>query len=133
MFYDPKDVMTLDEEIREGPGQNPDLNVEIEMPEMSSITFKKKLYNNRLRNNKEDLGNIVSGAVKDITDISKLLLSLNKYRADVMTQMNSAVNQAKKTETTQTTKEGILGIKPRNVKSVAELMLFDSDINVYED
>jgi len=26
-----------------------------------------------------------------------------------------------------------LGTKPKNLKSVAELMLFDSDINVYEE
>ena len=29
--------------------------------------------------------------------------------------------------------EGILGVKPPAVQSVAELMLFDSDINVYEE
>ena len=56
MFYDPKEVMDLEEEIAEGPGKNPDLDIEVEMPEMSSMTFKKKLYNTRLRNKKEDLG-----------------------------------------------------------------------------
>jgi len=54
------------------------------MPELSSITLKKKLYNTRLRNRPEDLQQIVSGATKDITDITKLLLTLNKYHADVM-------------------------------------------------
>lgn len=29
--------------------------------------------------------------------------------------------------------EGILGQKPKKVSSVAELMLFDSDVNVYEE
>lgn len=36
---------------------------------------------------------IVSGATKDITDVTKLLLSLNKYRAEVMTSMNQAINK----------------------------------------
>ena len=103
------------------------------MPEMSSMTFKKKLYNTRLRNKKEDLGQIVSGATKDITDITKLLLSLNKYRAEVMNKMDRAVRQAKTSSEEAPKKEGILGSKPRNVKSVADMMLFDSDINVYEE
>ena len=103
------------------------------MPEMSSISLKKKLYNTRLRNKKEDLQQIVSGATKDITDITKLLLSLNKYHADVMTNINSVMNKTKKAEADAVRQEGHLGVKPRNVKSVAELMLFDSDINVYEE
>lgn len=100
---------------------------------MSSISLKKKLYNTRLRNKKEDLQQIVSGATKDITDITKLLLSLNKYHADVMTNINSVMNKTKKAEADAVRQEGHLGVKPRNVKSVAELMLFDSDINVYEE
>ena len=107
--------------------------MKLEMPEMSSISLKKKLYNTRLRNKKEDLQQIVSGATKDITDITKLLLSLNKYHADVMTNINSVMNKTKKAEADAVRQEGHLGVKPRNVKSVAELMLFDSDINVYEE
>jgi hypothetical protein len=42
--------MTLDEEIQAGPGENPDNNQDLEMPELSSLTLKKKLYNTRLRN-----------------------------------------------------------------------------------
>ncbi len=41
---------------------------------------------------------IVSGATKDITDITKLLLSLSKYRADVLTQMSQAINKGKDLE-----------------------------------
>lgn len=33
----------------------------------------------------------MSGTLKDITDISKLLLSLNKYRAETMNVINSAM------------------------------------------
>jgi hypothetical protein len=133
IFYDNQEPMTLDEEIQAGPGENPDILMKLEMPEMSSISLKKKLYNTRLRNKKEDLQQIVSGATKDITDITKLLLSLNKYHADVMSNINSVVNKTKKAEADAVRQEGHLGVKPRNVKSVAELMLFDSDINVYEE
>lgn len=102
------------------------------MPEMSSIQLNKKLYNTRLRNRPQDLQQIVSGATKDITDITKLLLTLNKYHANVMSNMNSVIKQQARQESNQP-QEGILGTKPKNVKSVAELMLFDSDINVYEE
>ena len=47
--------MTLDEEIQVGPGENPDLEQKMEMPELSSITLKKRLFNTRLLNNPEDL------------------------------------------------------------------------------
>ncbi len=47
--------MTLDEEIQAGPGENPDLVQQCEMPELSSIKLKKKLFNTRLRNRPEDL------------------------------------------------------------------------------
>ena len=50
-----------------------------------------------------------------------------------MTNINSVVNRTKKAEADAVRQEGHLGVKPRNVKSVAELMLFDSDINVYEE
>ena len=42
--------MTLDEEIQAGPGENLENKEEPEMPQMSSITLKKKLFNTRLRN-----------------------------------------------------------------------------------
>lgn len=47
--------MSLDEEIQVGPGENLDNLEAPEMPEMSSITLKKKLYNTRLRNAPQDL------------------------------------------------------------------------------
>jgi hypothetical protein len=81
--------MTLGQEINEGAQQVTyrDSN----LPELSSITLKKKLYNTRLQNKPDDLKQIVSGTLKDITDISKLLLSLNKYRAETMNVINSAM------------------------------------------
>lgn len=126
--------MTLDEEIQEGPGNNEDLIQKLDMPELSSVTLKKRLYNTRLRNKPEDLKNQISGATKDITDVTKLLLSLNKYHANVMSNMNSIIKRSTKQEVTENLRqEGILGTKPLGVTSVAELMLFDSDINVYEE
>jgi hypothetical protein len=45
--------------------------------------------------------------------------------------MSNAINKGKDMEGAP--QAGILGQKPNNIRSVAELMLFDSDINVYED
>jgi hypothetical protein len=42
--------MTLDEEIQAGPGENPDIEIALDMPELSSIQLKKRLYNTRNRN-----------------------------------------------------------------------------------
>ena len=45
-----------------------------------------------MKNEKEDLQQIVSGATKDITDVTKLLLSLARYRAETMGPITQAVN-----------------------------------------
>ena len=51
-----------------------------------------------------------------------------------MSNMNSIIKRSTKSEATENQRqEGILGTKPLGVTSVAELMLFDSDINVYEE
>lgn len=84
------------------------------------MRLKNRLFNTRLRNDPNDLQQIVSGATKDITDMTKLLASLNKYRADVMNQMNDAIKKAQSETNFQ---EGILGQKPIGITSVAELML----------
>jgi lipopolysaccharide export system protein LptC len=48
--------------------------------------------------------------------------------------LNSVIKRSNKQEETSDQKQaGILGTKPLNVQSVAELMLFDSDVNVYEE
>ena len=111
-----------------------------DLPELYSIDLQRKLYNGRMMNEKEDLQQIVSGATKDITDVSKLLLSLSRYRAETMSAMNNAVGNLKN-QTGATPAEpaggasyqGHLGARPQNITSVAELMLQDSDTNVYED
>ena len=62
------------------------------MPELSSLVLKNKLYNTRLQNNPEDLQQIISGATKHIHDVTKLLLSLSKYRAETMGPITNSVN-----------------------------------------
>lgn len=53
--------------------------------------------------------------------------------------MNKQMNEFNKVSTAQKDNEmnvqqqGVLGEMPEDVESVAELMLFDSDVNVYED
>jgi len=63
------------------------------MPELSSITLKKKLFNTRLMNVPEDLQQIISGATKDINDVTKLLLSLHKYRAEQMAHISHSIRK----------------------------------------
>ena len=62
------------------------------MPELSSLTLQNKLYNTRLKNDPNDLKQIISGATKHIYDITKLLLSLSKYRAETMGAVKTSVN-----------------------------------------
>jgi len=106
------------------------------MPELSSIKLTKKLYSTRPSNNKSDLQQQISGATKDINDISNLLLSFNKYRAGAVASLKSAAMDMKNaTANTDGPKieQGILGRMPETVTSIAELMVHDSDVNVYED
>ena len=78
----------------------------------------------------------MSGATKDITDVTKLLLSLARYRAETMGPVTQAVNNLRNQIQEQApgaSQEGFLGARPANITSVAELMLQDTDTNVYED
>jgi len=73
---------------------------------------------------------------KDISEISLLVLNLEKYRSTVNEfkhglSKNSRKEEAKDDQTERS--EGILGKVPENTESIAELMLFDSDVNVYGD
>lgn len=52
------------------------------LPELSSLKLRK-LFNNRLQNEPENLKKLVSGVTKDINDISNLLLSFNRYRSTI--------------------------------------------------
>lgn len=103
------------------------------VPELSSITLKKKLYNTRLQNKPEDMQQIISGTLKDITDITNLLLSLKQYRSETMNGFAMALGFLGQDIPTNYQDQGILGPKPQNVTSIAELILQDSDTNVYEE
>ena len=90
MFFDRIEIMDLATEIDNGAEPVP---VVSNMPKLSSIELKNKLYNTRLRNTKENLQDIISGTTKHIYGITELLLSLSKYRADTMGAMTQSVNQ----------------------------------------
>ena len=103
------------------------------MPELSSLRLNKKLFNNRLQNDPENLKKVISGVTKDISDISNLITSLKKYRSSFndlkQTLQTKAPVKGAATEDT----EGLLGKIPGYTESIAELMLFDSNVKVYED
>ena len=124
--------MTLGQEISEGAQPFESIR-DSDIPELSALTIKKKLFNTRLQNDPKDLQQIISGTLKDITDITKLLLSLNKYRAETMTAINTAIGSVGQDAPANMSDQGILGQKPENVSSIAELMLQDTDTNVYEE
>ncbi len=83
----------------------------------------------------------MNGAKKDIKEITKLLASLQHYRSSVSDMKNTLVQRQASTvpgvgsamnpPSTPEVSEGLLGRVPENTESIAELMLFDSDINVY--
>jgi len=50
-----------------------------QLPEIYSMKFNRKIFNNRLSNEFENLGPLVNGVTKDINDISKILMGLTKY------------------------------------------------------
>jgi hypothetical protein len=52
------------------------------MPELSSLRLKK-LFNNRLQNEPENLKKVISGVTKDLTDISSLIVSLQTYKSTI--------------------------------------------------
>ena len=53
-----------------------------DFPELSSVKLRK-LFNNRLQNEPENLKKLVSGVTKDINDISNLILSFQRYRSTI--------------------------------------------------
>lgn len=112
------------------------------MPELSSIRLNKKLFNNRLQNDPQNLKHQINGAKKDIKEITQLVQTLQRYRSSISDMKNQFAKQGNSvtptTNTTATTagapaevSEGLLGRMPEGTESIAELMLFDSDINVY--
>ena len=141
VFFDREEIIDLAEEIDSGAQPTP---VTSNMPELFQLKLQNKLYNTRLKNDRDDLQMIISGATKHIHDITRLLLSLSKYRADTMGAVNAAMRGFTRQDPRATrgegapqpsdaSQEGVLGARPSQVTSVAELMLFDTNTNVYED
>lgn len=50
----------------------------------------------------------------------------------LMNQQNNRLTTTTQNKATEGSQEGVLGTRPANVTSVAELMLFDTSTNVYE-
>lgn len=152
IFYDSQEV--LDEEIANNP-EKKHLE-EYGLPQLYSMKLEKKIYNSRLCNDFDNLGSLVKGITKDITDVSKLTLDMQKYglnihnvkkdftnvRSELQVKKDLAIaEKAQKGRETITQsvgleadlgQEGLLGRIPDDVESLAELMLQDSDVNVYQ-
>ena len=103
IFYDTQDVMT--EELNEN-GEKKESNEDYNLPELYSMQFNKKIYNNRLSNHYDNLGQLVTGITKDIKEVSDMVLSLEKYGVhfhqmsdQVRDQTLTAVEQARKANT----------------------------------
>mmetsp|Transcript_7268 Transcript_7268/g.6406 ORF Transcript_7268/g.6406 Transcript_7268/m.6406 type:complete len:151 (+) Transcript_7268:120-572(+) len=63
MFYEKRDLNEVEIEN----------NFTKDMPELSSLQIKKKIFNNRLQNDIENLKKIIPGATKDISEISSMI------------------------------------------------------------
>ena len=105
------------------------------------MQFNKKIFNTRLSNYQENLGNLVKGITKDINEVSELVIGLNKYGLRMANISKELAEQRKQTNSAQAGESnkpaeqimqgGLLGRIPEDVESIAELMLQDSDVNVY--
>lgn len=140
IFYDRKNI--FEEETKNSIQRQ---NEEQGLPQLYSMQFKQKIFNNRLSNHPENLGALVTGITKDINDLSQVLLNVEKYGQTIHQLKKEAkkemeqiqieqdlkkVNQDRKKESSFDN-EGVLGKMPENIESIAELMLWDSDVNVY--
>ena len=76
VFYDRQNLLDEEDEDNGGKVQK---NEEFGLPTLYSMQFNKKIFNNRLQNDPENLGLLVTGITKDINEISQLTLSLEKY------------------------------------------------------
>ena len=97
IFYDPleTDILGDDKEKKES-------NENFNLPELYSMQFNKKLYNNRLSNHYDNLGALVTGITKDIKEVSDMVLSLEKYGVN-FNQMADQVQSAMQMQQKQNT------------------------------
>ena len=68
IFYERQNI--LDEDAMNDKDINQKDNERFQLPELYSMKFNRKIFNNRLSNQFENLGNLVNGVTKDINDIS---------------------------------------------------------------
>jgi hypothetical protein len=66
------------------------VDLQAHIPELSSIRLNKKLFNNRLQNDPNDLKNQISGAKRDITELTRLVQGLQRYRSNIHDMKNLA-------------------------------------------
>ena len=69
--------LLIDEEIKNNPTFQK--NEEFGLPELYSMQFNKKIFNTRLTNYQDNLGNLVKGITKDINEVSALIIDTQKY------------------------------------------------------
>lgn len=115
------------------------------------MQLDKKIFNSRLCNSFEDLGSLVKGITKDINEIADITINLENYGVQVHNVAKDLKDQVQNEDTSISRKkkdgnqasnaapepqfetEGLLGRMPDDVESIAELMLQDSDVNVYQE
>ena len=78
------------------------------------------------------------GAKDDIEEITTLLKQMGRYRAQfsdmkslIQKQNSTGFSVGSKPDSMPEVSQGTLGRVPENTESIANLMLFDSDVNVY--
>lgn len=66
-----------------GKSANAKKNEEFGLPELYSMQMNKKIFNNRLSNDYDNLGSLVTGMQKDLNEISGMILGFEKYGTQV--------------------------------------------------
>ena len=78
------------------------MDLQAHVPELSSIRLNKKLFNNRLQNDPQNLKHQINGAKKDIKEITQLLQTLHRYRSSISDMKNQFAKQGSTAPTTAT-------------------------------
>lgn len=97
IFYDRQNVLDEEEDAVKKRLNNEALG----LPELYSMQFNKKIFNTRLSNYQENLGNLVKGITKDINEVSDLVIGLNKYGLRMANISKELAEQRKQTNNAQ--------------------------------
>ena len=79
IFYDRQNVLDEDTDKDSAASKNEEFG----LPEIYSMQMNKKIYNNRLSNDYDNLGSLVTGMQKDLNEISGMILGFEKYGTQV--------------------------------------------------